>query len=83
LQHGLLLATAWRVPQRSLRKAARLLREELKGLLRALDDEGALAQALRRLQRLMQRLARVQERKKNPSHAQLLDDPELLDWLIA
>jgi hypothetical protein len=83
LQHWLLLATAWRMPQRSLRKAAKWLREELKGLLRALDDEGALAEALRRLQRLVQRLARVQERKKNPSHAQLLDDPELLDWLIA
>ena len=83
LQHWLLLATAWRLPQRSLVKAAKLLREELKGLLRALDDAKALAQAVRCLQRLVQRLAQVQKRKKNPSHAQLLEAPELLDWLIA
>lgn len=83
LQHGLLLATAWRVGPRSLRKAAKVLREELKGLLRVLDDAQALAEALRSLQRLMQHLARVQKRKKNPSHAQLLENPELLDWLIA
>lgn len=83
LQHWLLLATAWRVGPRSLRKAAKVLREELKGLLRALGDEQGLADAVRCLQRLVQRLARVPERKKNPSHAQLLENPELLDWLIA
>jgi hypothetical protein len=83
LQHWLLLATAWPLGPRSLRKAAKLLREELKGLLRAWDDAHGLAEALRGLQRLVQRLARVQKRKKNPSHAQLLENPELLEWLIA
>jgi hypothetical protein len=33
------------------------------------------------LQQLLQHLAQVQARPKDPSHAQLLDDPELLDWL--
>jgi hypothetical protein len=83
LQHWLLLATAWQFAGRSLVKAAKVLREELKALLRALDEERALAAAVRGLQRLVQRLARVQKRKKNPSHAQLLENPELLDWLIA
>jgi hypothetical protein len=83
LQHWLLLATAWRMGQRSLSKAAKVLREELKGLLRVLDDNQALVKAVRGLQQLVQRLARVQNRKKNPSHAQLLENPELLDWLIA
>ena len=73
VQHWLLLATAWQRPGRSLAKAARLLR--------ALDDAAALAAVLRRLQRLIEKLAHVKARQKDPSHAQLLDDPELLDWL--
>jgi hypothetical protein len=81
VQHWLLLATAWRLPQCSLRKAARLLREEVKALLLALDDGVRLAAALRQLQQVLDKLAHVQARKKNPSHAQLLEDPELLDWL--
>jgi Transposase DDE domain len=81
LQHWLLLATAWLSQRRSLLRGARVLRDELKGLLLALDDAAALAAGLRRLQQLLQRLAQVQARKKDPSHAQLLDDPELLDWL--
>jgi len=81
LQHWLLLATAWQARRRSLLKGARVLRDELKGLLLALDDAAALAAGLRRLQELLQRLAQVQARQKDPSHAQLLDDPELLDWL--
>jgi hypothetical protein len=81
LQHWLLLATAWAVRGRSLRKAARLLQEQVKALLLALSDAARLQQAFAELQRLLQELAHVQDRKDNPSHAQLLDDPELLDWL--
>jgi Transposase DDE domain len=81
LQHWLLLATAWQVPQRSLLRAARRLREGLLLVLLALDDGGQLAQVLARLRQELQRLARVKARKRNPSHAQLLDQPESLDWL--
>jgi hypothetical protein len=81
LQHWLLVALAWRVAGRSLLKAARLLREEVKALLLALDDAVRLQEVLVRLQRLIEKLAHVKARKKDPSHAQLLDDPELLDWL--
>ena len=83
LQHLLLLATAWRAPGRSLRKAARLLRDEIKALLLGVDDNAPLAQALRRLARLLRRLARVKARKRHPTHAQLLNDPDALDWAIA
>jgi hypothetical protein len=82
LQHWLLVALAWRLADRSLRKAARLLREEVKALLLALDDVVRLHEVLERLQGLIQKLAHVQARKKNPSHAQLLDNPELLDWVV-
>jgi Transposase DDE domain len=81
LQHWLLLATAWQVPQRSLLGAARRLREWLLLVLLGLDDGAQLAQVLARLQQQLRRLARVKARKRNPSHAQLLNQPELLDWL--
>jgi hypothetical protein len=81
LQHWLLLATAWHCQQRSLLKGARLLREEVKALLLAVDNSAKLAEVLLELRQLIQQLAQVEARKKNPSHPQLLDEPELLDWL--
>jgi hypothetical protein len=81
LQHWLLLASCWGIKDRSLRKAARLLQEQVKALLLVLFDPPRLQEAFQELRRLMEELAHVQSRKGNPSHAQLLDDPELLDWL--
>ena len=81
LQHWLLLALVWHIPQRSLLRAARQLREWWKVLLWVLDDPTQLQGILQRLQRQLQRLARVKDRAGNPSHAQLLEEPELLDWL--
>lgn len=81
LQHWLLLALVWCLPQRSLLRAARRLREWLKVLLGVLDDPTQLERTLQRLQRPLERLSRVKDRAKNPSHAQLLEDPTLLDWL--
>jgi hypothetical protein len=80
-QHWLLLALVWHLPQRSLMRAAEQLRAWLKVLEWVLDDGAQLARLLQRLQRQMQRLAGVKKRRKNPSHAQLLEEPELLDWL--
>jgi Transposase DDE domain len=81
LQHWLLLASVWQLPQRSLWQAARRLREWLVVVLRALDDGVQLAQVVAQLHQHLQRLARVKARKRHPSHAQLLNEPELLDWL--
>jgi hypothetical protein len=80
-QHWLLLALVWHLPERSLLRAARHLREWLKVLEWVLDDSAQVERLLQRLQRQMERLAGVKKRRKNPSHAQLLDEPELLDWL--
>jgi hypothetical protein len=80
LQHWLLLATAWQVPQRSLLRAARRLRDWLLVLLLHLHDAIRLAQALARLQEELHRLARDKGRRQHPSHAQLLNEPELLNW---
>jgi hypothetical protein len=81
LQHWLLLATAWQQRQRSLLRAAKLLQEEWKNLLRLLDDTLRLTGVIVHLQHLLQRLAQVTARRKHPSHAQLLDDPDLLNWI--
>ena len=81
LQHWLLWGLVWRFPQRSLLRAAKRLREWWKVVVRALGDVGQLHGVLRELQRLMERLDGVKERLKKPSHAQLLEDPELLEWL--
>jgi hypothetical protein len=81
LQHWLLLATAWRNPHRSLLRAARILRDEIKRLLLDVHDIDKLEEALRRLQRLIEKLAQVGKRKKHPSHAQFMEDPEILDWV--
>jgi Transposase DDE domain len=81
LQHWLLLATCWHIRDRSLRKAATVLQEQVKALLLALFDEQRLQELFCELRRLMDQLAHVKGRKDNPSHAQLLANPELLDWL--
>ena len=83
LQHWILVATAWRMAGRSLAKAARALAEAVTEILLALDDSAALAAALRRLREVIERLGGTTDRQKDPSHAQLIEDPELLDWSCA
>jgi Transposase DDE domain len=82
LQHWILVATAWQIAGRSLTKAARALAEVVKEILLALGDGGAAPEAaLLRLREVIQKIGGTTNRKKNPSHAQLIEDPELLDWL--
>jgi hypothetical protein len=81
LQHWLLLATVWHVPQRSLLRAARRLRDWLLVVLLSLDDGARLFEVLQQLQRELKILARVKKRRQHPGHAQLLNEPELLEWL--
>jgi len=81
LQPWILVATAWQVAGRSLTRAARALAEVVKQILLALGDDAALEAALLRLRDVIQKLGGTTDRKKDPSHAQLIEDPELLDWL--
>jgi hypothetical protein len=81
LQHWMLVATAWQVAGRSLTRAARALAEAVKEILLALGDNAALETALSRLRDVIQNLGGTTDRKKDPSHAQLIEDPGLLDWL--
>jgi Transposase DDE domain len=81
LQHWMLVATAWQVAGRSLTRAARALAEVVKQILLALGDAAALPAALLRLRDVIDKLGGTTHRKKDPSHAQLIEDAELLDWL--
>lgn len=81
LQHWILVATAWHIAGRSLMKAAGLMADEIKEIMKALGDLDRLEETLRGLQRLIENLGKTTNRNKNPSYAQLMDDPDLLDWL--
>lgn len=80
IQHWLLLTAAWTAADHSLRKAAVVLQEHLLLILAALADRTALCQLLERLQRLIDRPARLNRRRKHPSTFQLLRNPELLEY---
>ena len=81
LQHWILVATAWQMASRSLMRAARALVEVVKEVLLALDDAAALEAVLLRLREVINKCGRTTNRKKDPSHSQLVENPELLDWL--
>jgi hypothetical protein len=81
LQHWILVATAWRLAGRSLARAAHAQAEVVKEILLARSDRTALEAALLRLREVIEKLGGTTDRKKDPSHAQLIEDPELLDWV--
>lgn len=81
LQHWILVATAWPTERRSLVKAARAWADMVKEILLTLRDCSALEAALLRLRDFIEKLGGTTDRNKEPSHAQLIEDPELLDWI--
>jgi hypothetical protein len=81
LQHWMLVATAWRLPGRSLLRAARAIVEVIKEIVLALGDTAALQASLLRLRAVIEKLGGTTKRINDPSHAQLIENPELLDWL--
>lgn len=83
VQHWMLLSAAWSDVQRSLRKAAAILRDWVVLLTGVLDDVKRLSDFLRRLGAAVAKSARVTRRKKHPSLFQLLNNPELLDYTLA
>jgi hypothetical protein len=80
LQHWLLLMSTWSNPRRSHWKAARVIRDWIVTLTRALDNVEALIGVLTEMGAAVQAVARQKRQKKHPSSSQLLLDPELLDW---
>ena len=83
VQHWILLSVAWNDVQRSLRKAAAVLRDWIVLLLAVLDDDERLRNLLVRLGAAIAKTARITRRKKRPSLFQLLENPELLEYTLA
>jgi hypothetical protein len=81
LQHWILVATAGSGEGRSLPRAALALRDMVKTLLLCLGDGVAMEEQLRRLAKVIEDLGGTTNRKKDPSHAQLIGDADLLTWL--
>jgi hypothetical protein len=83
VQHWLLLSAAWDNLQRSLRKAAAIIRDWIVLLVAVLDDREGLVNLISRLGAATAKTARVNRRRKHPSLFQLLENPELLEYTIA
>jgi len=83
VQHWILLTAVWSDGQRSLRKTAAIVRDWVVLVGEALDDRRRLRDLLRRLHRAIGDAARITCRRKHPSLFQLLDNPELLEYIVA
>ena len=83
VQHWMLLSAAWSDVERSLRKAAVILRDWIVLLTGVLDDGERLQDFLRRFGAAVTKTARITRRRKHPSLFQLLENPELLDYTLA
>jgi hypothetical protein len=83
VQHWILLGVAWNDVQRSLRKAATVLRDWIVLLLAVWDDGESLCSLLGRLGTAIAKTARITRRRKRPSLFQLLENPELIDYVVA
>jgi hypothetical protein len=83
VQHGILLMTVWLDGQRSLWRAAKSLREWIGELIGAIDDSRKLRRVLDRQRESLGKSARVNSRRKHPNCFQLLNNPELLEYIVA
>jgi len=83
VQHWILLTATWTHDNRSLRKAAAILRDWIVLLAAVLDDFERLCLQLAHLTTAIGKTARVNRRKRHPSLFQLLENPELLDYTVA
>jgi hypothetical protein len=76
----LLLMSTWMQIDRSLSKAAAVVRDWIVAVTEALDDLDRLMAILEKLAATIQATARQKPRKNDPCAFQLLLEPELLDW---
>lgn len=75
VQHWLVVAGCWQQPRRSLRKAARVVRQQSLGLAAALADRVALEGVIRVTVRCMAVGTRIHRSAKDPRTHQLLENP--------
>lgn len=83
VQHWILLTTVWNDGRRSLRRAAVILRNWIGLFIEELDDAERISRLLQRFGGSLVKSARVTDRKKHPSLFQLLENPQLLEYIVA
>jgi hypothetical protein len=83
LQHGILLMAVWLDGRRSLWRAAASVRDWIGQIIAVIDDKVALQRVLARHCQSLAKSARVNSRRKHPSCYQLLNNPELLEYVVA
>jgi hypothetical protein len=83
VQHGILLMAVWLDGRRSIWRAAANLRRWIGQLIAVIDDTVKLQRALHRHCQSLAKSTRVNCRRKHPSCFQLLDNPELLEYVVA
>ena len=84
IEHWLLAATCWQLPDRSLDQARQAIRAFAPALLGALPSACRLRGVLTDLARRCQTACRIPPRSRRPAAFQLLLDPQLIeDWLMA
>jgi hypothetical protein len=81
LQNWILVATAGANESRSMPKAALALMEMVKALLLCLEDRVEMEKELHKLREVIENLGGTTNRKKDPTHAQLIANPDFLTWL--
>ena len=75
VQHWLVVAGCWQQPRRSLRKAARVVRQQSLALAATLADRGALAAVIQVTVACMAVGTRIHRSAKDPRTHQLLENP--------
>ncbi len=80
IQHWLSLSAKGRLAARSMDKAAKIIRDWIATIIDSLDRRELLMEKLSGLADQLAQRARVRPNTDNPSHYQLLGDPESLDW---
>ncbi|RPI59904.1 MAG: IS4 family transposase [Planctomycetaceae bacterium] len=83
IQHGILLMTVWLDGRRSLWRAAARLRDWMAQIIGVIDDAAKLQRVLVRQSQIMAKSSRLNSRKKHPNCFQLLNNPELLEYIVA
>jgi hypothetical protein len=78
VEHWLLLTGCWQAPERSLPKAAKLVRKAARRLGEALSEPQKLLAELEKLVEKLRRAGRQTRRQKEPNAYRLLLDPSLL-----
>ncbi len=71
-QHWLIAACGWSDPERSLFKAAQVIRSSVVELARTLASAAQLLTVLQTIERMLKRFARLNKRRTTPTTAQRL-----------